>query len=55
MELFLKDYDKFVTYNEQDVALVEKIDNKRQLIRLAITTVLMTHTKYDNWSGKVKP
>ena len=55
MKLYLDDYDKFVEYNEKDVDLVEKIDQKRKLIRIAVSIVLMTHSKYDHFSGKVKP
>lgn len=54
MELYLKNFDLFVEYNEQDVLLVEKIDDRKQFARLAITTVLMTKSRYQDVMGKVK-
>lgn len=37
-ELYTKDYDKFIEYNVQDVALVEKLDAKLKLADVVITT-----------------
>lgn len=54
MEFYLKDYQRFVEYNAEDSVLVEKLDQKRQYIRLAITTVLMTHSRFSDVHGKVK-
>lgn len=54
MKLYTLGYDKFIEYNEEDVLLVERIDKRVQLIRLAITTVLMTKARYQEVMGKVK-
>jgi DNA polymerase elongation subunit (family B) len=37
-DLYTKDYDKFIEYNVQDVALVEKLDAKLKLADVVITT-----------------
>lgn len=54
MKLYQLNYEKYVDYNEQDVYLVERLDNKKQFIRLAITIVLMTKSQYRDVHGKVK-
>lgn len=54
MDLYHRDYQKFIEYNERDVYLVERLDSKKQFIRLAITTVLMTKSRYQEVMGKVK-
>lgn len=54
MKLYAGNYEKYVDYNEQDVYLVERLDEKKQFIRLAITTVLMTKSMYRDVGGKVK-
>ncbi|QFR57782.1 DNA polymerase [Stenotrophomonas phage Moby] len=53
-KLYMMDFDKFIAYNEKDVELVEKIDKNKQLIRLAITMIMMTKSKYRDVMGKVK-
>ena len=37
-DLYTKDYEKFIEYNVQDVALVEKLDSKLKLADVVITT-----------------
>ena len=54
MDLYLRDFERFIEYNERDVYLVERLDDKKQFIRLAITTILMTKSRYQEVSGKVK-
>lgn len=54
MKLYTNNFEKYVDYNEQDVYLVERLDDKKQFIRLAITTVLMTKSMYRDVHGKVK-
>jgi len=54
MELYLRGFNKYIQYNERDVELVERLDQKVQLIRLAITMTLMTKTRYQEMYGKVK-
>ena len=54
MKLYQLNFEKYVDYNEHDVYLVERLDQKKQFIRLAITTVLMTKSRYQEVTGKVK-
>lgn len=54
MRLYNEDFAYFVTYNEQDVGLVERLDDKLQFIRLAISVVLMTKSRYSEALGTVK-
>lgn len=54
MRLYQGDFEKYVDYNEHDVYLVERIDDKKQFLRLAITVVLMTKSMYRDVHGKVK-
>ena len=54
MKLYVQNFKKYVEYNEQDVYLVEELDNKKQFILLAITTVMMTKSMYRERAGAVK-
>lgn len=54
MEMYLRGFNKYIEYNERDVELVERLDQKVQLIRLALTMVMMTKTRYQEMYGKVK-
>lgn len=54
MKLYMGDFAKYVEYNEQDVELVERLDKKKQFVRLALTIVLMTKSRYQEVHGKVK-
>ena len=54
MDLYRRDYERFIDYNERDVYLVERLDQKKQFIRLVITIVLMTKSRYQERDGKVK-
>lgn len=54
MRLMRENYDKFIIYNEQDVNLVEKIDNKLQFMMLAIKVALMTKSRFQEIFGTVK-
>lgn len=54
MKLYVGNFEKYIDYNEQDVYLIERLDDKKQFIRLAITTVLMTKSRYKDVHGKVK-
>lgn len=54
MKLYVGNFEKYIDYNEQDVYLVERLDDKKQFIRLAVTMVLMTKSRYKDVHGKVK-
>lgn len=54
MDLYKRDFERFIDYNERDVYLVERLDQKKQFVRLVITTVLMTKSRYQEKDGKVK-
>ena len=54
MHLYKDSFETFIEYNERDVFLVERLDDKKQFIRLAVTMVLMTKSRYQEVSGKVK-
>lgn len=54
MVLYLKNFNRYIEYNERDVYLVERLEQKVQLIRLALTMVTMTKSRYQEVYGKVK-
>jgi len=54
MRLMRENFNKFITYNEQDVNLVEKIDDKLQFMMLAIKVALMTKSRFQEIFGTVK-
>lgn len=54
MRLMRENYEKFIVYNEQDVNLVEKIDDKLQFMMLAIKIALMTKSRFQEIFGTVK-
>lgn len=54
MRLYRENYEKFIVYNEKDVDLVEKIDNKLQFMMLGIKIALMTKSRYQEVFGTVK-
>lgn len=54
-ELFDKDHDKFISYNVQDTILVKKLDDKRDLIGLAITMAFDAKVNFADVLGTVKP
>lgn len=51
--IYETDWEKFVDYNIQDVWLVEKIDKKRQLIKVALTFAYETLTPTERISSSV--
>lgn len=55
MRLYNEDFETFVEYNEQDVALVEKIDDKLKFIQQAISIAYMTHSRWSESLATVKP
>lgn len=54
MRLYQENFPMYVKYNDKDVYLVERLDEKKQFILLAITMVLMTKVQYKEVDGKVK-
>lgn len=54
MDLYHRDFQRYIDYNDRDTELVERLDQKKQFIRLALTTVLMTKSRYQEVMGKVK-
>jgi DNA polymerase elongation subunit (family B) len=54
MRLYRENFEKFIVYNEKDVDLVEKIDNKLQFMMLGIKIALMTKSRYQELFGTVK-
>jgi DNA polymerase elongation subunit (family B) len=53
-DLYDRDYDLFVEYNLKDVELVEKIDNKRQLISLAMSIAYGARVNFEDCLGSVR-
>lgn len=45
-DLYERDYDRYVRYNIKDVRLVDKIDDKKRLITLALTIAYMTKINF---------
>lgn len=45
-DLYEKDFDKYVRYNIKDVRLVDKLDDKKRLITLALTIAYMTKINF---------
>jgi len=55
MRLYNEDFNTFVVYNENDVYLVERLDEKLKFIQLAVSITLMTHSRYNEALATVKP
>lgn len=55
MRLYNEDFNTFVVYNENDVYLVERLDDKLKFIQLAVSITLMTHSRYHEALATVKP
>lgn len=53
-DLYTKDYDKFIEYNIQDVALVDKIDAKLKLSDVVITTAYDSLINYVDVQQQVR-
>jgi DNA polymerase elongation subunit (family B) len=53
-ELYTKDYDKFIEYNVQDVALVEKLDAKLKLADVVITTAYDSKCNFSDVQQQVR-
>lgn len=53
-DLYTKDYEKFIEYNVQDVALVEKIDAKLKLADVVITTAYDSLCNYSDVQQQVR-
>lgn len=54
MELYNKDFDKYIRYNRHDVELVERLDNKMQFVVLALVLVYMAKVRLNEIFGQVK-
>lgn len=54
MDLYKRDFERYIDYNERDVYLVERLDQKKQFIRLIVTVILMTKSRYQESAGKVR-
>lgn len=54
MRLYAENFPRFIEYNERDVALVERLDDKMQFLQLAITIAFMTKCKLADAQGTVK-
>lgn len=55
MKLYQGDFQKFIEYNFIDTFLVEKIDNRKKFIQLALTISLLTKCKPEDALGTVNP
>lgn len=53
-DLYTKDYDKFIEYNVQDVALVEKLDAKLKLADVVITTAYDSKCNFSDVQQQVR-
>ena len=54
MDLYNKDFNRYIRYNRHDVELVERLDNKLKFIVLALTLTYMAKVKLDEIFGQVK-
>lgn len=54
-DLYDRDHDTFIEYNERDVECVEQLDAKLKFIQCAITIVYMTHSRFSEALATVKP
>lgn len=54
-DLYVNDFQKYVDYNIHDVMLVQKIDDKRQLIDLILAMAYNAKVNFDDMLGSVKP
>lgn len=52
-ELYEKNFQKFLTYNIRDVWLVERLNDKMQLLQLALTLAYDSKTNYDDVFAQV--
>lgn len=53
-DFYERDLTSFVTYNVRDVDLVEKLDNRRNLIELHVSIAYMAGANYEDVFGQVK-
>lgn len=53
-QLYRLDYQKFIEYNQKDVELVERIDNKLKLIELALTLAYDSKTNHADVAMQVR-
>ena len=51
MELYRRNFNKFIRYNEQDVLLIESLDDKLQYIKLAMMITYFTQSKVSDALG----
>lgn len=54
MDMFIRNYQKYIEYNIHDVRIVELLDNKMQYLFLAITMALIAKVNPDEIFGPVK-
>lgn len=53
-ELYLEDYQTYLEYNARDVWLVDRLDEKKQLINLAILLAYQSKTNFRNVFAQVR-
>ena len=54
MDLYHKDFDKYIQYNRHDVELVERIDKKLKFVFLALMLTYVAKVRHDEIFGQVK-
>lgn len=54
MDLYNKDYDKYLEYNQRDVGLVERLENKLNFIYLAIIIAYLGKIGYGSIHSEIK-
>lgn len=52
--LYNENFDLFIDYNEEDVLLVERLDQKLDFVRLAVSIAMMTKSRIHEVFGTVK-
>ena len=54
-ELYLKDYQKFISYNIRDCFLVDRLEDKLKLIKMVMNLTYTYKCNYEDVLGTVKP
>lgn len=54
-DLYTNDPDKFIEYNQQDVRLVRRINNKKKLIELAILVAYISKSNFEDSFSTMRP
>lgn len=55
LDLYRRDYDKFIRYNQRDVRLVEKLERKRGLIALILSLAYRAKVNYEDVLSSSRP